>query len=301
MKSVEEYKKELSEISDKFVLVKECEKRKRRYFQFKHLPCSTIFETDFASLKASIIKHDGGCPECAKKKRKENLNHKTTKDEFTEYLIKNNETEYLVNKVWFNEKSKRSYSNLTHTVCGRSFNQRINDFKNGYRCPLCALEKKDSFLTLKIKDYLDQKGIKYETESKLEISGCTFRNDFKIDNLFIESDGEQHFMQKVHRDPLDSIRERDQLKDDYYFNNKDKTIFLRVPYTEEKNIITILDLFFKREFNELRKYRVMVISEKTIINYENGDYYKINKTRSKRKSCRSKTVLTAGRSETGSE
>ena len=45
----------------------------------------------------------------------------------------------------------------------------------------------------------------------------------------------------------------------------------------------------------------MIISEKTIINYENGDYYKINKTRSKRKNCRSKTVLTAGRSETGSE
>lgn len=300
MKSLDEYKTELKTVTKDFIILKECEKKKRRHFQFQHLLCSEIFETDFASLKASIIKHDGGCPKCAKEKRIKNLNHQTTKEEFEKYIIDIGETEYSVNSVWFNKDSKRSYANITHKTCNRSFDQRINDFKSGYRCPLCALEKKDSFLTIKIKDYLEKRKINYETEIKLEISNRYLRNDFKINNLFIESDGEQHFMQKVHRDLIDIIRERDVLKDDYYFKNKDN-VFLRIPYTEEKNVEKILDLVFKKEYNELKKYRCMIISEKTIINYENGDYYKINKTRSKRKSCRSKTVLTAGRSETGSE
>lgn len=301
MKSLEEYRTDLKTITKDFIILKECEKKKRRHFQFQHLLCSEIFETDFASLKASIVKHNGGCPKCAKEKRAKNLNHQTTKEEFEKYIIDSGEIDYTVNKVWFNEESKRSYANLTHKECNRSFDQRINDFKNGYRCPLCALEKKDSFLTLKIKGYLENYDIKYETEFKLNISDRNLRNDFKIGDFIIESDGEQHFMQKSHRDLLDVVRERDTLKDDYYFESKSKFTFLRIPYTEEKNITEILDLFFKKEFNKLREFRIMIISKKTIINYENGDYYKINKTRSKRKNCRSKTVLTAGRSETGSE
>lgn len=174
--------------------------------------------------------------------------------------------------------------------------------KIGYRCPICALEKKDSFLTSEIKNYLNRNNIFYNSETKLKISNRIFRNDFEISpNIFIESDGQQHFMQKSNRDLLSVINERDTIKDDYYFKNKDKFIFLRIPYTERKNIIKILDLFFKKDFNGLQKYRVMIISEKTIINYENNYYYKINKTQSKRKNCRSKTVLTAERSEKESE
>ena len=167
--------------------------------------------------------------------------------------------------------------------------------KIGYRCPLCALEKKDSFLTLKIKEYLEKNKIEYELETKLELNNRHWRNDFKINNIFIESDGEQHFIQKVNRDLLETINERDILKDDFYFTNKNDLIFLRIPYTEIKNVDKILDLLFKKEFDSLRIYRVLIISEKTIINYNNKAYYKINKTKSKRKNCRSKNMWIAGK------
>ena len=130
MKSIELYKKDLENISKDFIILKECEKRKRRYFTFKHINCGTEFDTDFSSLKASILKNNGGCPLCAKNKRSSNLNHKITKSEFNNYLKENNELDYTINDVWFDSNCKRSYVNLTHLACERSFDQRINDFKN---------------------------------------------------------------------------------------------------------------------------------------------------------------------------
>lgn len=131
MKNLNEYRSELINISKDFIIINEVDKRRnRRHFKFKHLICSTEFETDFSSLKGSILKNNGGCPECAKEKRMSNLNHKITKEEFINYLDSIKEKDYRVENIWFNKEDKRSYATLTHVSCKRSFNQRINDFKN---------------------------------------------------------------------------------------------------------------------------------------------------------------------------
>lgn len=184
-------------------------------------------------------------------------------------------------RVWFNEKDKRSWVEAKHKDCNRTFSKRVNDFKSGYLCPYCALEQKDSKLTVRVKEILNENNIEYQTETSIKDihrDGKNYLlNDFNLGNIFIEVDGEQHFMQKQHRDPLEIIRERDITKDNYYFENRDKYTFLRIPYTEERNVNKIVNLFLSKKFNSLRLYRVMIISKETIINYENQEYYEINK------------------------
>lgn len=285
---LEEYKNKLKLLSNDFEIISQYDNKK---ILFKHI-CGYTFPADFSSLKNSIIKYNGGCPKCAMEKRNKNLNHTISVEDFNEYLKdKHLDNEYTVISTYFNKTVHRTYAEMIHNKCKRSFTKRINDFKNGYLCPYCGLEKKDSFLTIKIKDFLNKNLIDYNIEYSLveiERKGTSYlRSDFKIGNIFLESDGEQHFKQKVNRDPLEIIRERDLEKDRYFFNNSDNYTLVRIPYTEIKNIDEILkNIFINKSLNALRKTRCMVISKECIINYENKEYYEINKT----KSCRSKTV-----------
>ena len=119
----------------------------------------------------------------------------------------------------------------------------------GCGCPVCNISKGE----LKIRNWLEENNIQYEKEKTFkDLYHMNTKNKLRFDfyinskNLCIEYDGEQHFRPTPFRgtkksNAIDNFKNtvyRDGLKDQYC---KDNNInLLRIPYTEIKNIDSIL-------------------------------------------------------------
>lgn len=141
--------------------------------------------------------------------------------------------------------------------CGESVIVRDNHLKNGYRtsCRKCA--KRKSSGEFEISKILDRGGIEYEEEYVFEemvaYCGRRLRFDFVIKSegaviRAIEYDGEQHYGgQKGGRlerfEPLDVIKERDSIKNDFCIQNGIPLV--RIPFWK-RGKITMDDLFGDR-------------------------------------------------------
>ena len=143
------------------------------------------------------------------------------------------------------------YTTIVEIICpyhGSYFQKPIHHLR-GCGCPVCNFSKGE----LKIKSWLEENGVEYEKEKTFkDLYHMNIKNKLRFDfyiknkNLCIEFDGEQHFRPNRFRgvkknDAIDDFKNvvyRDGLKDQYC---KDNNIsLLRIPYTEIKNINSIL-------------------------------------------------------------
>lgn len=206
------------------------------------------------------------------------------------YLVKKdylnkifNDKDYLLldNPVYSgNNKMKVK---IKHIVCGNFYFTTPNRFQQGQKCPYCANMIRVGALpgagATKIAKYLQEKNIfsaneKYfsECKDKREMP-FDFEDSFK--NI-IEFDGEQHF--NPNKRGYKTAVLHDKMKNK--FCEKNSIHLLRIPFDEEENINTILDLFYSNNFEKLMSFKIFYLSPDLKIN--NDLYYS--------RWCRSKTV-----------
>ncbi len=180
--------------------------------------------------------YGNGCPKCA---NMEHGKHNAIDKDIFIYKSENKHNHrYDYSFVnYINIKTK------VEILCHRhgTFKQLPTIHMNGSGCPLCQISKGED----KIKIFLDSNNIIYNKEHKFK--DCKYKQSLKFDfylpniKTCIEYDGEQHF-RKWHKGDSDeklNLRKiRDEIKNDYCENNNIK--LLRIPYTELKNIDSIL-------------------------------------------------------------
>lgn len=146
---------------------------------------------------------------------------------------------------------------IKHLKCNSEYKiLPVSVFHRGNgKCRKCY--PKDSLGSLKIKKYLNEKKIKFETEKKFK--NCFGESKFLLPfdfyikdfNLIIEFDGEQHFKPKFGEDwngtEFNRTKKNDEIKNN--FCKKQKIQLIRIPYNYVNNITTILD----KTFNDYRK------------------------------------------------
>lgn len=211
-----------------------------------------ICNYEWMPIVSSIIR-GSGCPVCCGKVIKLGFNDLKT-------VCKKNHLEYLIDE-WDsdNEKPIEEYTKASHSSiswicseCGHKWNASIANRMKHKGCPKCAGSKGEK----RIMRYLDNKNISYTQEYTfsdcLSDNGRVLRFDFALldekENVrcLIEYDGEQHFKpvhftdmdEDIMKQNLESCKLRDSIKNDYC--KKNNIPLIRIPYTEFKNIETIL-------------------------------------------------------------
>lgn len=109
---------------------------------------------------------------------------------------------------------------IRHTVCGREYRVRPNDFQQGYRCPHCAADAVESYGSAAISGLLEELGIEFERETTYDglrrVGKLRFDFDIPLledHRLLIEYDGQQHFKPTWGKEALRLAQERDRIKD----------------------------------------------------------------------------------------
>jgi very-short-patch-repair endonuclease len=206
-----------------------------------------------------------GCPQCANKIRKNNLKEYHSKEFYLENLVLNEPYEWL-DSYSGNNKEKHK---IRHLDCGNIYEIRPNDFQQGYRCPSCS--RIENLLVKKIESYLISNKINFEREYPLF---GRYKIDFKIDNLFVEIDGEQHFRKSNWNY---NVRFRDKQKNSYIIKNK--MTLIRIPYHSRKEIPYLLQKFSLIIENMKEITEICKVNSFYFIGdgkeYEN-EYYEIN-------------------------
>lgn len=128
--------------------------------------------------------------------------------------------------------------------CGNVVNVLGNNMVVGHTASCGCV---NSYWNMYIRQYLDDNGIECATEYPININGRTYRFDFYLPqyNLFIEYDGEQHYMpvnfsgnMNDAEKNFDKCVANDAIKNQYCTENNIN--LLRIPYWESKNIETII-------------------------------------------------------------
>lgn len=189
-----------------------------------------------------------GCKKCGDKRK--NLNRILGNNKFIEAsnLIHNHKYDYsLVNYI--NNRTNVSIICREHGI----FNQLPDNHLKGCGCPQCFNKSKAEKYIQKI---LIENQIEFNREFKFNscfgLSNKKLPFDFYLPKYkcCIEYDGEQHFNEFRFRNAkksLESVKFRDSIKNKFCQENGINLI--RVPYTEFKNINTILQSEFERGFD----------------------------------------------------
>ena len=205
--------------------------------------CGKIKEVDTSSLKSGNSKSCGCDNHNRLGKSEKNLLGKT----FGELTVieQTNKSDKNNGIIW---KCKCSCGNICYKTTSGLRKSLINS------CG-CVLSSKGCY---DIEQLLKSNNIEYIKEYKFQ--DCKNINPLPFDyflpqyNILIEFDGEQHFFDKPHFEPLQQIRHKDMIKNFYCFNN-DLTL-IRIPYNYTE--IKIEDLLINSKYiltkNNLNTY-----------------------------------------------
>ena len=194
----------------------------------KHSTCGNEYEVSWSNFQQGKR-----CPKCF---GIEKLNNRKIDKQMFE-LTKN---EYVRIGNYVNNSTKML---VKHNLCGNTYKVKWNNFHQGARCPKCNESKGEKTIS----DILNSLDIKYTAQKRFP--ECKYKNtlpfDFYIHNkkskLLIEFDGIQHLKPIEYfggEDVLKDTQLRDKIKNDFA---KEKDIpLLRIPYTEQDNIESIL-------------------------------------------------------------
>lgn len=230
-KTTESYKKELYDIvGSEYSLVGEYVKATQKV-KIRHNSCGH----EWYAIPRTLTVYKSGCPVC--NVRKVERDTQWMIDKIKEVTNGEYETESEYTGIACRIKVK-------HLVCGHVYETNPNTIINSKSgCPACNLSRGET----EIRRYLDKNGIKFVKEYKIKKDKK--RYDFKVGNVLIEFDGEQHFIERVKKHTFfkGSLRDR-QINDRYKTN---LTLFynyklVRISYTEIKNVDKILDEVFSK-------------------------------------------------------
>lgn len=163
-----------------------------------------------------------------------------TTEEVDKIIKESTNGEYLLLGEYVNAQTKIL---IKHNLCGTKYNVTWGNFKSGNRCPKCNESKGEKTIS----DILNSLSIKYTSQKRF--AECKYKKtlpfDFYIHNkkskLLIEFDGEQHFKSVEifgGEDGLKDTQLRDSIKTNFALSNN--IPLLRIPYTEQDNIESIL-------------------------------------------------------------
>ena len=173
------------------------------------------------------------CPKC-------NGNEKLNNREIDKRMFELVKGEYVRLGNYINAQTKIL---IKHNLCGTKYNVTWGNFKSGNRCPKCNESKGEKTIS----DILNSLSIKYTSQKRF--AECKHKKtlpfDFYIHNkkskLLIEFDGEQHFKSVEifgGDNGLKDTQLRDSIKTNFALSNN--IPLLRIPYTEQDNIESIL-------------------------------------------------------------
>jgi hypothetical protein len=184
---------------------------------------------------------NSGCQYCKGKQCPHNNLYKTHPK-----LIK--EWDYKKNTIQPDECSKGSHIVISW-ICGNNPNHKYDavltdrTYKNS-ACPICRESKGER----RLKEYLTSLGIEFIQQKSFPKCKykCRLKFDFYIPlyNLLIEFDGKQHFLRDAvffckSKKDFENLIRNDLLKTKYTYERHN---FLRIAYTEIKNIEEIVDI-----------------------------------------------------------
>lgn len=196
------------------------------------------------------------CPNCHRKCKKK------THDQFVQEVENLVGDEYKVMSQYITIREKVS---MLHEKCGNEWEVKPGNFlHNNRRCPKCNASKGE----LKVEKFLKSTGINYERQHRDE--KCRNKKplpfDFKVDELYIEYDGELHFEpgrfnknEKEMIRKMNNTRLNDEIKNRYCIENN--KVLIRIPYWEYENIEYILTQvlsFFGYIHNDLKVNKELV-------------------------------------------
>ena len=199
----------------------------------KHNLCQNNYEVTWGNFQQGYR-----CPRCKVSRLKELFSFDNQRIDKKMYELVGNE--YLRIGKYLNAQTKML---VKHNICGTEYEVKWNNFQQGQRCPKCNESKGEK----EISNILNSLNIKYTPQKRFK--DCKYKNtlpfDFYIHNkkskLLIEFDGEQHFKSIEYFGGEEVFRDnqlRDKIKNDFA---KEKDIpLLRIPYTEQDNIESIL-------------------------------------------------------------
>ena len=194
----------------------------------KHSLCENTYKVRWNSFQKG-----SRCPKCS---GKEKLNN----DEIDKKIFNLVGLEYVRVSKYRGTHTKML---VRHNLCKNEYKVTWGNFKQGKRCPKCNESKGEKTIS----DILNSLNIKYTSQKRFP--ECKHKNtlpfDFYIHNkkskLLIEFDGRQHFESIEYFGGDNGLKDtqlRDKIKNDFA---KEKDIpLLRIPYTEQDNIESIL-------------------------------------------------------------
>lgn len=151
-----------------------------------------------------------------------------------EFSYADSYNEYYVVGGYKNSKTKIK---VIHKKCRNEWEVRPQNFLRGDRCPHCLISKGEG----KVKESLTNRNLSFKEQVKM--GNSRKRYDFLLEDIiFIEYDGELHFIPKDHFGGDFNFNKRinnDKIKNQYCMDNKIPLI--RIPYWEFNSIEYILE------------------------------------------------------------
>lgn len=244
---------------------------KKCTFHHNDKDCDKDFE---ASPKMILGVKQRRCPYCANKNRGSYLRSTKYLDNLLKKATDGKEYKWL-GEYNYNNKEKIK---IKHLSCNREYFVRPNDFQQGYRCPYCAEEAKESKGVSRIKEILNENNIEFKTEVTFDdlINIDNLRIDFSISNTLIEYDGSQHFSEKLafSEESYKYTKIRDLKKNNWVKENNYK--FIRIPFTvklDDLNFIILSIVFNTLNEEIINKYNLYVYEPNNKVIYNEMSYY----------------------------
>ena len=194
-----------------------------------------------------------GCKKCSNKKINLNM--------FLKRARKIHGDIYDYSHLKENDIKGNGYDIVIKCKTHGDFKQRISHHTRGVGCPSCSESKGER----KVRNYLNNKKIKFISEKRISFMDKNYRYDFYIPekNLYIEYDGEQHF-KKTGKTNYMSYGFAERIKDDKW-----KTMCII-----HKNA-SLLRIHYNDDISKtLDKYIPIITDKSKQIYYSRNDYYK---------------------------
>ena len=268
-------KKIKDELGDEYTYISGFTKMDEKTSLIKHNTCEHEF---LAAPKMMLGIKQTRCPICSNKNRGNYLRNDNYLEDILKDSIDGNEYKWLQEYNYDNKEKLE----IIHITCNRTYNVRPNDFQQGYSCPHCSLEKRESYSIKFIKDILNKKKINFDEEKMFD--DLKFKNNLKLDillndkNIIIEFDGQQHFSKKLAftMENYSNTVQRDSVKNQW-ITSKKKYYFVRMPYNlnYEQIRIIIEELINKNKLSDkiIRDYNLYVYDNKEDLLYNSNLYY----------------------------
>lgn len=148
--------------------------------EIRHIKCGYKWRLYYGNF----VNKGSRCPKCVGM-------YNMTAKEFNKYVEDMTDGEYTCLTPFYNNTQ---HVMMKHNHCGHAYAVTPKNFKKGRRCPQC----RESFGETKIRRTLENLGVEYEQEKRLQ-TGMLRPNHFRLDFYLpeyknvIEYDGRQHF------------------------------------------------------------------------------------------------------------